>query len=329
MTVAQPVAATPLQTIIQPDAATTPIANVLVASGPSPLTAPAAAVPALFDHPNPLQPVVDTVTTTTPVYTGTPSTANIPTTITKTVPTPGTVVTPDPTIPKTPDSGITKTPGVGITPTPGSGTGSEPTATKLPTATDTHTPGTTAVPTHSGSTPTPDDDVTTPNTGGAGGTTPSTGGPGSTPSTGAGAGTTGHTAPSTQPQPSADIPTVDVPTQQPTVPHNEPAPTLAPITPTMDVEVPSAQVPVPTAQPPVMPMKPPTGSDPRPHAIAGDLGSPSGFFDHHDPSMFVPVDDHSALTIMVAGGLATPLLPDTTMAETHHLMPGGLDIVLM
>ncbi|WP_051499141.1 hypothetical protein [Nocardia sp. BMG51109] len=49
--IAQPVAVTPWQTTIQPEAASHPIANVLVAHpGPSPLTAPAAAVPALFER---------------------------------------------------------------------------------------------------------------------------------------------------------------------------------------------------------------------------------------------------------------------------------------
>ncbi|MTE13166.1 hypothetical protein [Nocardia aurantiaca] len=49
--VAQPVAVTPLQTTIQPDAANQPIANLLSThGGPSPLTAPAAVAPALFDH---------------------------------------------------------------------------------------------------------------------------------------------------------------------------------------------------------------------------------------------------------------------------------------
>ncbi|MEC3957326.1 hypothetical protein VMT65_30125 [Nocardia sp. CDC153] len=49
--VAQPVTVTPLQTTIQPDAANQPIANLLSThGGPSPLTAPAAVAPALFDH---------------------------------------------------------------------------------------------------------------------------------------------------------------------------------------------------------------------------------------------------------------------------------------
>ncbi|MGW4356911.1 hypothetical protein ACWELJ_32995, partial [Nocardia sp. NPDC004582] len=50
----QPVAVTPLQTTIQPDAANQPIANLLTThGGPSPLTAPASVVPALFDHGRP------------------------------------------------------------------------------------------------------------------------------------------------------------------------------------------------------------------------------------------------------------------------------------
>ncbi|MBB5918574.1 hypothetical protein BJY24_007486 [Nocardia transvalensis] len=52
----QPVAVTPWQTTIQPEAASHPIANVLVAHpGPTPLTVPAFAAPTFFDH-NPGRP---------------------------------------------------------------------------------------------------------------------------------------------------------------------------------------------------------------------------------------------------------------------------------
>ncbi|MGN2640830.1 hypothetical protein ACTD5D_32590 [Nocardia takedensis] len=80
------VAATPLQTTIQPDVASTPVAHVFTPPpGPSPLTAPAATVPVLFDHhpskhaPQPPQP-------TKPVDTGAdhhtpPPVTKIPTTV--------------------------------------------------------------------------------------------------------------------------------------------------------------------------------------------------------------------------------------------------------
>ncbi|MFD0362912.1 hypothetical protein ACFQZZ_15820 [Nocardia sp. GCM10030253] len=318
--VAQPVAATPLQTTIQPDAASTPIANVLAPPpGPSPLTAPAAVLPTLFDQPVqpvPVKPVVDILPTTIPVPTATVPT--IPTTITHTVPTPGNVTID----PKIPDLGTTKLPTAGITPTPGAGTGID--VTKIPGVPGTQSPGTTVVPTRPS---TPGDDITLPSTGG-----------------GVGAGTTGHTAPTTQTYPSAEIPTVAVPTQQPSLPqptvsHAAPAPTLVPITPPMDIELPTAQNPLPTGQNPfptghgpATPMQPPIGLDPKPHGIAGDLDNPmSALLAHTDASMYAtPVaDDHSAFTLMAAGGLSTPLMPEASMYEAHHLLPGGVDSALM
>src|SRR4029079_11400053 len=101
---------------------------------------------------------------------------------------------------------------------------------------------------------TQDDDMTLPGTGGIG---------------------TEHTVPSTHTQPSAEIPTVVVPTQQPsqplpTVSHAAPAPTLVPITPPMDIELPT-QKPLPTGAGPATQIKPPMGLDPKPHGIAGGL----------------------------------------------------------
>ncbi|WP_330253306.1 hypothetical protein OG874_01430 [Nocardia sp. NBC_00565] len=314
--VAAPVAATPLQTTIQPDAASTPVANVLVAPpGPSPLTAPAAMVPALFEpRPAPPKPVVvdDSHSTTTPLTT-------TPTTVTKTVPIP--------TVPadhssghptKTPDTGITKTPGAGTTTLPGTdvtGTTKTP-VTQAPT---THAP-TTNAPSHT-TYPTPsddDDDVTTPSAGHGGATTPSSGhGGGTTPSTVDG-GTT--SAPTTHTQPSADIPTADSPEPTVSVPTHS-APTGAP---TIDIDVPTAQspAPVPTQAPVPTHVPAPTMPNPvpiKPHPIAADLGDPADF----THSVFEP--DHSAL---MAGGLSAPLLPDAIVDDGHHLV-WGLDIALI
>ncbi|GGK62766.1 hypothetical protein [Nocardia camponoti] len=79
-----PVTATPLQTTIQPDAASTPIANVLGGTqGSGALTAPAAAVPAIFTPPPPTKSVV-------------PQEYSLPTVTTPTV---APVVTPPSTLP--------------------------------------------------------------------------------------------------------------------------------------------------------------------------------------------------------------------------------------
>ncbi|MEV6137868.1 hypothetical protein AB0L63_17740 [Nocardia sp. NPDC051990] len=310
--VAAPVAATPLQTTIQPDVASTPVANVLVApSGPSPLTAPAAAVPALFE-PRPVPAkhpiaVEDSHPTTTPL-------TNIPTTITKTVPVP--VIPGDNTAghPTTlPDTGsvipgTSTLPGTDIT-----GTTKIPTATHAPTtqAPSTNAPSHTAMPT------TPDDDdVTIPSTGNGGG--PSTGHSGGiTPSTVNG-GTGGtHTT-----YPTADAPTVDVPTVSlPTVTHSVPT-----VAPTVDISIPTANspAPIPTQQPhvpaptmpaPITPMKPPL------HPIAAEIGDPADF----GHPVYEP--DHTTSTLMAAG-LSTPLLPDPGLDDGHHLV-AGLDITLI
>ncbi|MFX0579567.1 hypothetical protein [Nocardia nepalensis] len=318
--VAAPVAATPLQTTIQPDVASTPVANVLVApTGPSPLTAPAAVVPALFEpKPAPAKPVLvdDSHSTTTPP-------THTPTTVTKTVPVPvvpGDSTTGHPT--KVPDPGSTKTPGATTFPgTDITGTTKTP-VTQAPT---THAPSTNA-PSHTATPTIPDDDdVTLPSTGN-GGTT--TGHGGTTPSTGNG-GTGGNSAPTTHTQP-----TVDIPTNEPTVsvpPATHSAPTPAP---TVDIDIPTANSPAPVPTPqthapaptmpaPVTPMQPPI--DVKPHPIAAELGDPADFAH----PVFEP--DHSALTL-IAGGLSTALMPDSTI-DGHHLAAGpdasGLDITLI
>ncbi len=316
--VAAPVAATPLQTTIQPDIASTPVANVLVApSGPSPLTAPAAALPALFE-PRPVpanHPVVvdDSHSTSTPL-------TSTPTTVTKTVPVPvvpGDNTTVHPT--KTPDIGSIN-PGTTTLPdTDGTGTTKIPTATQVPT---THTP-TTNAPGHTATPTTPDDDeVTVPSTGNGGGTSTGHSG-GATPSTANG----GNSTPSTHTTyPTADNPTVDVPTAVPTV--SVPTATLsAPtVVPSMDVNIPTANspAPIPTQQPhvpaptmlaPITPMKPPG------HPIAAEIGNPADF--GHP----VYESDHTPLTLMAAG-LSTPLLPDPGVDNGHHLV-ADLDITLI
>lgn len=309
--VAAPVAATPLQTTIQPDVASTPVANVLVApQGPSPLTAPAATVPALFE-PRPVpakHPVVvdDSHSTTTPV-------TSIPTTVTKTVPIPADNTTGHPT--KAPDTGSTR-PGHTTVPDPDiSGTTKIPTATHAPT---TQAP-TTQVPTHTATPTTPDDDdVTLPSTGNGGGTSTGHNG-GTTPSTVNG----GNSIPNTHTtQPEVDDPTVDVPTVSvPTVTHS--APTVAP-TPDIDIPTANSPAPIPTQQPhvpaptmpaPVTPIKPPT------HPIAAEISDPADFAH----PVYEP--DHAALSLMAAG-LSTPLLPDPGVDYGHHLVP-GLDITLI
>jgi hypothetical protein len=74
--------------------------------------------------------------------------------------------------------------------------------------------------------------------------------------------------------------------------------------------------------PPVTPMVPPI--EIKPHAISSDLGSPFDFL--HNP---LPEPDHSALTVLAGGGLSSTLLPDMGVADTHHLVPGALDITLI
>ncbi|MFI9403573.1 hypothetical protein [Nocardia sp. NPDC052316] len=287
----QPVAATPLQTTIQPDAATTPIANVFGApEGPSVLTVPAAATPALFEQAR-STPVVKP----TPIPDSKPTdvsvtTPNMPTTITKTVPVP--TVPSDittPSIPKTPDL-TTKVPGAGHPSTPHGGisTGPDVPTTKTPPATGTQ-------PTQS---PTiPDDDVTTPSTG-----------------AGSGGVTTQPTVPTrevpTVTQPDPTVPTRDVPTAVPT--HNAPVPTHD-LPPTFTAPT---QAPVPTYKPPIV--------DPKPHAIADNthmVGASTASIQDYPT-----YTDHSTLA---SGGLSGGLLPESSMADTHHMGPGGLDTVLI
>ncbi|WP_063022568.1 hypothetical protein [Nocardia niwae] len=299
------VAATPLQTTIQPDVASTPIANVLAApEGPSVLTAPAAVVPALFDAVRPT-PVVKPapVSDPQPAHPTHSPTATVPapTTIVKTTPTPsvpGDVTAPS--APKTPDLDITKTPGVPTAPHGGITTAPDVPTTKTPGATVTQPPAPTRTPT------TPDDDVTTP---GGGTGHPSTGG-------------TSHSTYPTDDLPSHELPTGEVPTvsrpAQPTYSAPDQPTYSAPAqAPTVEPHAPTYTAPVPT-QAPIKPQV----IDPKPHGIAAPLTvdpvAGSGLPEH--------TYDHSALS---SGGLSSALLPDSTMADTHHYASDVSDISLM
>ncbi|MEV0294101.1 hypothetical protein [Nocardia sp. NPDC050710] len=302
--VAAPVVATPLQTTIQPEAATSPIANVLAApTGPSPLTAPAAAVPVLFEQP--VKPIPTTPVIATPIDTGTSPgvptpVTKIPTTITNTIPTPTLPgqTTPDAGTGTIPGSVIPKTPGVDIKPKPDIDI--DITGTKLPGA------SVTTQPTRPAPQPaTPDNDVTTPGTIGGGA------------STGAG---TSHQAPPTRPTvdaPTVEVPTVSVPVQ-PSITHS---------VPTVDIDVPTVDVPtveVPTPAhtapnpAPMTPMKPPiVGPNGRP--ISDQLDPSHGLATHPAAAHVVPDADHSVLAF-TGGSLSTGLMPDAGMpgADPSH-----------
>ncbi|GAB2547013.1 hypothetical protein [Nocardia heshunensis] len=265
--VAQPVAVTPLQTTIQPDAANQPIANLLSThGGPSPLTAPAAVAPALFDHGK--LPVLASGEPSAPGHPIAPVAQPVPSAAVPTpaphVSTPITidplpVLTPAPTVPGTKfpglDSDITK---------PGGGT---PVTTPAPTVPTTKIPDPDATK-PDGGTPTLPTDVTVPT----------------------------HQPTATvpvHPTPDVPVPTVaptpEVPTHQPTV-SVAPAPTAAP--------VPTIQQPITT--PPhvdVQPVKPIAD-----HYDSGDhlLGYHDGGLLAHDGGLFTPllpdatvVDAHS------------------------------------
>ncbi|MEV0357778.1 hypothetical protein AB0H71_17145 [Nocardia sp. NPDC050697] len=299
------VAATPLQTTIQPDAASTPIANVLAPPpGPSPLTAPAADLPLLF--PAVVQPPPRPEPSTPPVTDHTaphgdpagPGTG-LPTTVTRT-----TVQVP-PVEPSTPAT----RPGAetGVTTKPAPTTLPDVTVTKIPPTADTRpSQGSTA----------PSADATTP--GGAGSTAPTA--PATRPEA--------PTRPSTadQPEPSrpatggdpgtgrptsggdsggsgtGTAPTVDVPTQAVPTP----------------VKPPTADQPgtVPTVDNPSVPVPPNPATQPKPsaHGIADD-GSGHWWqlpaLTHHAPHTLAA----SEFGTTAAFGYGDPLHP---LPDDHH-----------
>lgn len=305
--VAQPVVATPLQTTIQPDVATTPMANVWAApAGQSPLTAPAVATPALFDK------GTETVPTHQPSATvvaqPVPSTSA-----------PGTHTTaPQISTPKL-DTGAALTTAPGIpTKLPGV---TDPATTKIPTADNTKIPGatdpvTTKVPT------TPP--VTTPDI--------------DTPAT-------THDLPATtaRPVPTVDDPDIDI---TPTIPDDvhtvpTPVPTVSkPAVPTATIpdNYSTPDVTIPTATQPTMDLDPVVPTMTQQMPVKPSLAPAKPIADTSDsgahPALYG--NDGSAFDSVYAydGGydgstLSTHLMSETTFAETHHPVHGPLDITLL
>ncbi|MGW5513356.1 hypothetical protein [Nocardia africana] len=326
----QPVSATPLQTTIQPEAATHPIANVITThAGPSPLTAPAVAVPALFDD-RPRHAGTDA---------GLPGGADDPsesgagrtTTQAPTTTTHGTATTHGADATKTPPAPSTShapgtTPGGEHTTRPGTSTGRDsadhdstdrptPTVT-VPRDTDsghpTRTPGMTPSETGSDSGPS--------TSAGADASTPghtATHAPGT--SSGADASATGNADDPAAPTHGAQVPTHDqdsAPTQQ--VPTQQ-VPTQHATPPTHDQTVPTQAPTVPTAQhtapvePPTV-IKPPTTIDPAPNAHV-PVKPVAAVNDSYDTSLWT--DPGHGLTSVSAAGLSGGL-HETTFAEMHH-----------
>lgn len=323
------VAATPLQTTIQPDAATTPIANVLAPPpGPSPLTAPAAELPALFPAvvrpPEPQRPLPQDDDATT----GIPGTG-VPTTVVRTTvpsadaPTPSLRPGGEPSTATNPV--LTTVPGVDptVTRTPPTSDGAAPTTRPGQDATgDAGTPTTTAPAPR----PTGNDAPTTrpggndaPATRPGGDDAPSrppvtadqpdvTGRPTSGGDSGGSAPTGGATAPS------VDVPTVDVPTQAPTAvrPSTADQPGTVP-----SVDLPSVQAPVPTGVAP--------GGPPKPNAT----GISADGDDHwwHAPVLAGPgAHTLAASEFAPAGGLGYGGLGS---GDGLHHLPGEADTTLL
>ncbi|MBH0777201.1 hypothetical protein [Nocardia bovistercoris] len=298
------VAATPLQTTIQPEAASSPIANVLAPpSGPSPLTAPAAAVPVLYEqqHP-PVKPVPHVPVKPDPIdkTVDLPRTPATPVTKAPTTFDPGSAapptrhVVPDSDTVSTPGSAPTKIPGIdGKTPTD-----TDITVTKAPVTTRPTQPST------------PDDhDVTTPRTGVD---VPSTR---EVPTT--------HNLPTTRPPvdaPSVEVPTVSVPSQPThTVPNHVPSQPNTVDVPSVEVPAPTYSVPNPA---PVTPIKPPAGTKP----ISEQWDSSHGYHNH---PIAVPVTlDTDHLATASAAGLSADLLPHGGLYDVHTAH-GTLDHTLI
>lgn len=322
----QPVSATPLQTTIQPEAATHPIANVITThAGPSPLTAPAVAVPALFDD-RPRHAGTDA---------GLPGGADDPsesgagrtTTHAPTTTSHGTTTTHDADATKTPTAPSTShapgtTPGGEHTTTrPGTSTDHDSVDRPTPTVTvprdtdsghPTRTPGTTPSDTDSDSGPS--------TSAGADASTPghtATHTPGT--SSGADTSATGNADDPTAPSRGSQVPTHDpdsVPTQQ--VPTQQ-VPTQHATPPSHDQTLPTHEPTVPTAQhtapvePPTV-IKPPTTIDPAPNAHV-PVKPVAAVTDSYDTSLWT--DPGHGLTSVSAAGLSGGL-HETTFAETHH-----------
>ena len=339
----QPVASTPLQTTIQPEAATHPVANVITAHpGPSPLTAPAAAVPALFDY-QPANPVPEvefpgtgaddssgtSTTTHAPTSTPHPSTSHPGTSHPST--SPGTSHSTTPTTGSGHSSVVAPTGTPGTTTSPGTSTGRDTTEHGTPTTTRpgsgdstgtgaTHPPSTSAGSdsgSDSGHSGGDSGQVTTPGTTGPDATTSV---PGAThsPGTSSGADTSapgtadGSVGPTPGNAPSSDHdtgPTQQVPTQSMPTQH-----TQQPTAPhTAD---PGAGMPAHTAPAAPTAVKPPTTIDPVPDA--GLPVEPISYVSA-SPDAGVFADSGHGLTSVAPTGLSAGL-HDTGYAESHHLV---------
>ncbi|PPJ31545.1 hypothetical protein C5E45_30130 [Nocardia nova] len=321
----QPVSATPLQTTIQPEAATHPIANVITThAGPSPLTAPAVAVPALFDD----RPRHAGTDAGLPGGAGDPSESGAGRTTTShgATATHGADATKTPAAPSTSHTPGT-TPGDEHTTTrPGTSTGRDsadhdsidrptPTVT-VPRDTDsghpTRTPGSTPSDTDSGSGPSTSAgaDASTP-----GHTATHTPGTSSGSDTAANGNADDPTAPARGSQlpthdqdsaPTQQVPTQQVPTQHVTPPSHDQA------VPTHEPTVPTAQHTAPVEPPTVI--KPPTTIDPAPNAHI-PVKPVAAVNDSYDTSLWT--DPGHGLTSVSAAGLSGGLY-ETTFAEMHH-----------
>ncbi|WP_067573765.1 hypothetical protein [Nocardia acidivorans] len=291
--VAQPVVTTPLQTTIQPDAAQHPIANLLTTPGPSPLYASAANAPALFNHSN--HPVLLASGQPDPSVAGAkPPTAE--TTVPKI-----SVPSPEP---------LTTAPHVPVaTKLPGS---NDPAATKLPGITvPTTVPPVTTAPHVTVPPVTTDPD--------GGGTRPHK----PIDDTDTHAGTPTITVPdNTDP-----APTRQPPVTQPSHPGGSDV-TVPTVAPTVDQDLPTHQ-PTITLDPPA-PTVPPQATAPKtqdapkpakPIADTGDSG-------HH----LMPIADDSALHpvyLMQDSGLGAHLMPDATLADSHLPLHAAFDHTLL
>ncbi|WP_063000577.1 hypothetical protein [Nocardia mikamii] len=336
----QPVSATPLQTTIQPEAATHPIANVITThAGPSPLTAPAVAVPALFDdRPRHTDAGLPGGGANDPSDGAGRSTTHTPTTTSHATTTPGTDATKTPAVPSTSHAPGT-TPGGEHTATrPGTSTGRDsadhdsvdrptPTVT-VPRDTDsghpTRTPGTT---------PSDADSDSGPST--SAGSDASTPGHTAThaPGTSAGADTSasgnaddptapthGSQLPTQQPDsvPTQQVPTQQVPTQQVPTQQSMP-PSHEQTIPTHEPTVPTVQHTAPVEPPTVI--KPPATIDPAPNAHV-PVKPVAAVTDSYDTSLWS--DSGHGLATVSAAGLSGGL-HETTFAETHHPVDHPVD----
>ncbi|MET8424699.1 hypothetical protein [Nocardia sp. NPDC004860] len=296
VSMAQPVAVTPLQTTIQPDAANQPIANLLSThGGPSPLTAPAAVAPALFDHGR--QPVLASAEPTAPVH-------------------------PSPLTDKPVQPAATPAPAPHVS-VPAK-TDPAPVLTTVPPIPTTKIPGLDPDLTKGGSTPV----VTPPVT--SGGDTDVTVKPqkpvddsgthGSTPTV---------TVPTDEPLPThqptvTNQPHPTAPTAQPTVPtvpdhSGQPSVSVAPV-PTV--------APAPTVQQPIT--TPPHIDPPQPvKPIADQFDSGNHVLPIADDSALHPLSVHAGGLLVHDAGLFSGLGPDASFVDAHSPVQGPGDHMLL